>query len=215
MAISQVNSSELTPLHFLAAHRHAEEYTDDLNRAMERCFANYQIDGTTILAIDVSGSMGSVTSSKSSFSRMDLAFAMAALATYIFEDLILVFTAGSDQARKGAHMVYHNGKGLSIFNEWRTIYQKLGGGGIFTHQLCEWLKDEGYAADADRLIVISDSQDVDAFYVTKKVPDTSPYENSYIIDISSHTHGIKTGNWTAEINGRSDKLFHYIKELEN
>ena len=50
--------------------------------------------------------------------------------------------------------------------------------------------------------------------IINKSKDTSPYKHSYIIDISSHTHGIKTGVWTAEINGWSDKVFHYIKELE-
>jgi hypothetical protein len=146
---------------------------------------------------------------------MDLAFAMAALGSYIFEDLILVFTAGSDYTRKGKHLVWSNSKGLGVFSDFRTIYDNLGGGGIFTYQLCEWLKSEGYAKDADRLVVISDSQDIDVARGMKIKPDTTHYENSYIIDISTHTHGIKTGVWTAEINGWSDKLFHYIYALEN
>lgn len=213
-AISQVNSQWLTPLNFLAAQRIAPEFSEDINEAMKRCFANYSIKGTTILAIDVSGSMGGLTSGFSKFSRMDLAFAMAALGTYVFEDLILVFTAGSDAALKGAHCVWPNSKGLGIFNDFKDIYAKLGGGGIFTHQLCEWLKKEGYAKDAQRLVIISDSQDIDVSRGKNVQPDTKPYEHAYIIDISTHTHGIKTGVWTAEINGWSDKLFHYILALE-
>ena len=213
-AIQQINSSWLTPLNFLAAQRNAPEYTEDLNEAMKRCFVKDTIKGTTILAIDVSGSMGALTTSNSNFSRMDLAFAMAALGTYMFEDVILVFTAGSDMTRKGAHLVWNNNKGLGIFQDYKTIYHQLGGGGIFTYQLCEWLQSEGYAKDADRLVVISDSQDMDAAYGDKHIPDTASYKTSYIIDISTHTHGIKTNNWTAEINGWSDKLFHYIKALE-
>ena len=212
--ISQVKSSWLTPLNFLAAQRNAPEYTTDIDAAMKNCFANVQIEGTTILAIDVSGSMGAVTTSNSRFSRMDLAFAMAAVGSYIFEDLILVFTAGSDHARKGKHLIWKNGYGLGLFDHFKPIYNELGGGGIFTYQLCEWLKNEGLAKDADRLVVISDSQDIDAHYGSTKKPDTSPYKTSYIIDISTHTHGIKTNQWTAEINGWSDKVFHYIKALE-
>ncbi len=214
-AISQVNSSWLTPLNFLAAQRNAPDYTKDIEEAMKNCFAQEPIKGTTILAIDVSGSMGQTTSSNSKFSRMDLAFAMAAVGTYIFEDLILVFTAGSDANRKGEHMVWSNSAGLALFQNFDSIYHKLGGGGIFTYQLCEWLKEKGYAKNADRLVVISDSQDIDAHYGSDKRPDTSPYKASYIIDISTHTHGIKTNNWTAEINGWSDKVFHYIKAVEN
>jgi hypothetical protein len=213
-AISQVKSQWLTPLNFLAAQRAVPEFTVDLDDAMKRSFANYQIPGTTIVAVDVSGSMGQLTSGLSNFNRMDLAFAMAALATHVFEDLILVFTAGSDSARRGDHATWSNGKGLGIFGDYRAIYSKLGGGGIFTYQLCEWLKKEGHAKEADRLVVISDSQDIDVGYGRKDKPDTSPYESSYIIDISTHTHGIKTGVWTAEINGWSDKLFHYIAALE-
>jgi 60 kDa SS-A/Ro ribonucleoprotein len=213
-AISQVKSKMLTPLNFLAAQRIAPEYTEDLNEAMKNCFADYQIKGTTILAIDVSGSMGGLTSGYSDFTRMDLAFAMAALGSYIFEDLILVFTAGDDWARKGAHMIWNNSKGLGIFNDFHSIRQVVGGGGIFTYQLCEWLKKEGYAKDADRLVVLSDSQDIDVSRGIKVKPDTSPYDYSYILDISTHTHGIKTGVWTAEINGWSDRLFHYIAALE-
>ncbi len=214
-AISQVNSSWLTPLNFLAAQRNAIEFTADIDQAMEKCFAGEKIKGTTILAIDVSGSMGQITSSQSKFSRMDLAFAMAAAGSYLFEDLILVFTAGDDYQRTGKHMIWSNGKGLGLFNHYQSINAEVGHGGIFTYQLCEWLKEKGYAKDADRLVVISDSQDIDAHYGSDKKPDTSPYKTSYIIDISTHTHGIKTGNWTAEINGWSDKVFHYIKALEN
>ncbi|SKC06533.1 TROVE domain-containing protein [Soonwooa buanensis] len=213
-AISQVNSGWLTPLNFLAAQRNAPEFTSDIDKAMKNCFSQEKISGTTILAIDVSGSMGGITSSNSKFSRMDLAFAMAAVGTYVFEDLILVFTAGSDAERKGAHLVWKNGYGLGLFDHFNDIFGKLGGGGIFTYQLCEWLKNEGYAKDADRLVVISDSQDIDAHYGSAKIPDTKPYQSSYIIDISSHTHGIKTNHWTAEINGWSDKVFQYIRALE-
>ena len=214
-AISQVKSSWLTPLNFLAAQRAAPQHTHDLNQAMKRCFADTQIPGTTILAIDVSGSMGLLTSQTSGFSRMDLAFAMAALGSYIFEDLMLVFTAGDDSSRKGKHVVWSNNKGLGIVHDYKGLFDSLGGGGIFTHQLTKWLIDKGYAKDADRLVVISDSQDIDVHYGSKNLPDTSPYKYSYIIDISTHTHGIKTSVWTAEINGWSDKLFHYIAAIEN
>ncbi|WP_020537500.1 TROVE domain-containing protein [Lewinella cohaerens] len=213
-ALTKANSKWLTPLNFLAAQRYAPQFSAQLEDMMARSFATRKIAGTTILAVDVSGSMGSLTSGGSKFSRMDLAFALAALAGYMFEDLMLVFTAGSDYRREGAHVLWSNSKGFGIFNDQRAINAKVGGGGIFTHQLCEWLKEEGLADQADRLVVISDSQDIDASSGKKVLADTSPYKTSYIIDISTHTHGIKTGHWTAEINGWSDRLFHYIAEVE-
>lgn len=212
--LRNVNSRMLTPLNFLAAARNAKEYTKHIDEAMKRCFADYKIPGTTIIALDVSGSMGSVTSSSSGFTRLDLGFALMALASYIFEDPILVYTAGNDMSRKGAHMLAPTTSGLGVFDDYANIRRTVGGGGIFTAQLCDWLVKERISKDADRLVVISDSQDIDAHYGSKKTPNTKPYDHSYIIDISHHTHGIKTGNWTAEINGWSDKLFHYIYELE-
>ncbi len=211
-AISQVRSQMLTPLNFLSAQMVAPEFTEDINEAMKNCFANHKISGTTILAVDVSGSMHKKYS-KSDFTGLHLALAMAALGSYIFEDLILVFTAGDDRLRIGKHIVWNNSKGLGIFPDYNYIQREIGTGGIFTYQLCEWLKED-YAKDADRLVVISDSQDIDVHFGLNKKPDTSPYKNSYIIDISTHTHGIKTGVWTAEINGWSDKIFHYISALE-
>jgi len=214
-AIGQVNSQWLTPLNFLAAQRAVPEFSMDIDEAMAKSFASYKIPGVTVIAIDVSGSMGGITSQMSNFSRMDLAFAMAALATHIFEDPILVATAGNDSTCREDHRILPNGLGLGIFSNAESIARSCGGGGIFTHQLCEWLKKDGYASDADRLVVISDSQDIDVSRGRKDKPDTSPYKTSYIIDISTHTHGIKTGVWTAEINGWSDKLFHYIAALES
>ena len=160
--LRSISSKWLTPLNFLAAQRNAPQFTSDLEDLMVRSFVDRKIGGTTILAVDVSGSMGALTSRTSKFSRMDLAFALAALAGYMFEDLILVFTAGNDYRREGAHVLWSNGRGFGLFNDQRAINQRVGGGGIFTHQLCEWLKAEGLAKDADRLVVLSDSQDIDA-----------------------------------------------------
>lgn len=213
-AIGQVNSNWLTPLNFLAASRAVPEFNSDINEAMKRSFASYKIGGTTILAIDVSGSMNGLNSHASNFTRMDLAFSLAALGSYVFEDLILVFTAGYDHTLTGRHKIMPNDQGLGIFNTGTSAIRELGGGGIFTYQLCEWLKAQGLSNQADRLVVVSDSQDIDISYGRKDKPDTSPYKTSYIIDISTHTHGIKTGVWTAEINGWSDKLFHYIHAVE-
>lgn len=213
-ALSQVNSNRLLPLDFLKAARIMPEYTLNIDMAMQRSFEKYKIPGTTILAIDVSRSMGALSSQYSNFSRLDCAFACAALGSYIFEDTILVFTAGSDHAHKGAHTIWTSTRGLGIFNDFSSIRSIVGGGGIFTHQLCEWLKSEGLAKDAQRLVVFSDSQDIDVYYGKKVQPDTTPYDHSYIIDISSETHGIKTGVWDAEINGHSDAIFRYISAIE-
>lgn len=218
-ALANINSKWLTPLDFLKAARVAPKYIPGIEAAMIRVFSldSLRIPGTTVLCIDVSGSMGGtkpIGTGTQDVSRLDLAFMLATIGRYIFEDYILVMTAGSDITHTGKHIVWPSTSGFSLFSDYQSIVLKIGGGGIFTHQLGEWLKTEGIAKDADRWVVVSDSQDIERSWGSKKLPDTSPYKSSYILDISTHTYGIKTDNWTAEINGWTDKLFHYINALE-
>lgn len=211
-AISQVNSKWITPLDYIKAYKNTNvAYVKELNDSMRKSFESFKIPGRTLVCIDVSGSMDNALHGKSDFTRLDLALGLGAVAPCFFENVTLVFTAGSDSARKGAHEIVPSDLGLNLYSYRKTV----GSGGIFTYQLCEWLKSQGLAQDHDRLVVISDSQDIDVSRGSSVIPDTTPYNTSYIIDISAHKNGIKTSNWTAEINGVSDKLFHYIKEMED
>lgn len=207
--LSRINSRFLTPMNFLMAYKYAPAYSKDIEEAMARSFAGYKIPGTTVIALDTSGSMRAPLSSKSEVTRLDVGFALLALSQYIFEDPILVLTAGSDRTLVGNHVVIP-ASGLGVINHANTCFSQLGYGGIFTAQLCEWLKD----IKSDRLVVISDSQDIDYARGRRGLPDVGRYANKYIMDIAHHTHGVKTNHWSAEINGFSDNLFRFIKEFE-
>lgn len=206
--LARINSRFLTPMNFLMAYKYAPIYAKDIEQAMVRSFAGYKIPGTTTIVLDFSGSMDQPISAKSEVSRLDVGLGLLALAQYVFEDPILVLTAGIDRTVK--NMVIP-ANGFGVFEYKQKARQTIGFQGIYTTQMCKWLK----TIPSDRLVVISDSQDMDiASGRSRELPDLSRYRSAYIMDISHHSHGILTNRWTAEINGFSDNIFRYIKETE-
>ena len=217
--LNNLNGTMLLPLDFLKAARMAPEFTSQISDAMVNSYKNLpKLPGKTLFIVDVSGSMGHITSSGTSFSRLDQAAAMAMLAANQCEDFELVLTAGSDSQRKGKHeWIQYPKKGFDLcqtigerLNHWSPYY--LGGGGIFTRQCLEWCKDKFKDMEFYRIIVFSDSQDCD--YPDKRVPN--PFaKNNYIVDVSAHQHGVNyNGKWTAEISGWSEHFLTYIAAFE-
>jgi 60 kDa SS-A/Ro ribonucleoprotein len=208
--LDTLRSSMLLPLDFLKSARMNPEFSRHIEEAMIKSYSKLaKLKGKTLFIVDVSGSMGSLTSEGSSFSRLDQACAMAMLAINQCEDYDLVITAGSDGGGKHStkHIQYPS-KGFQIFRQ--ITEDRLGGGGIFTRQCLEWCK-ENIKSDYDRIIIFSDSQDCDRL---NKVP--RPYgKYNYICDVSSHTRGINyKGVWTAEISGWSEHFLTFISAME-
>lgn len=210
IGLSKLHSSMLLPLNYLAAARMNPEFERQIEEAMLQAYKNLpKLPGRTLFIVDVSGSMGNLTSASSSFSRMDHACAMAMLAINQCEDYELVTTAGCDGLSKHStkHLKYPS-KGFGVFNE--IVSDRLGHGGIFTRQCLEWCK-ENVSDKFDRIIIFSDSQDCDRL---DKIPKPFGTYN-YICDVSSHTRGINYKNvWTAEISGFSENFITFIAVTE-
>lgn len=215
--LQNLNGSMLLPLDFLKAARMAPEFTSQISDAMVNSYKNLpKLPGRTLFIVDVSGSMGTTTSHGTHFSRLDQAAAMAMLAVNQCEDFELVLTAGDDYTYVGKHeWIQYPQKGFDLCN---TINERqysgsksLGGGGIFTRQCLEWCRDK-FEGEFDRIIVFSDSQDCDE--PGKRI--AKPFgKNNYIVDVSSHSHGINyNGWWTAEISGWSEHFLTYIAAFE-
>lgn len=212
--LSQMHSQMLLPLDFLKARNNAEEFSSEIEDAMLKTYEKLpKLPGKTLFIVDVSGSMMRIISSRSTFTRMDCAKAMAMLAANQCEDFTLVCTAGSDRAKKHqSSVIRYPKKGFGILDQIDEKYDKLGGGGIFTRQCLEWCKDNISDAESyDRIIVFSDSQDCD---YSGLVPEPFAKHN-YICDVSSEKHGIAyNGVWDAEISGWSEHFLTYIAALE-
>lgn len=210
--ISNLKSSMLLPLDFLKASKYNEEFSREIEDAMLKSYDKLpKLPGRTLFIVDVSGSMTASVASKSNFSRLDCACAMAILAANQCEDYELVATAGNDWTSTGAHEhIKYTSKGFGIEEQIKKAERKLGGGGIFTRQCLEWCREK-IEGEFDRIIVFSDSQDCDNM---NKKPQPFGKKN-YIVDVSANKRGINyQGVWTAEISGFSEHFISYIAAYE-
>jgi hypothetical protein len=204
----KINPKWLIPLNYFAAAKHAPNWEREIESLMLRGFSQSpKLPGYTIFVVDVSGSMGSAISGKSSFTRLDAATAMALIASESCEHISIYATAGDDARRKHDTKIIRPLRGFALCDIIRKSTGDLGGGGIFTRQCLEYIK-ERESVKPDRIIIFSDSQDCD--YADKQVPNPFGSKN-YIVDVSSHSHGINyKGIWTAEISGWSEHFLDYI-----
>lgn len=207
-----LKSQMLLPLNFLASARINFEFEREIEDAMINSYENLpKLKGKTLFVVDISGSMGSLTSGSSHFSRVDHACAMAMLAVNQCEDYEIVATAGDDGTRIGAHKhLKYPKKGFGIFQQIMDCRSQIGAGGIFTRQCLEWC-NKNIGNEFERIIVFSDSQDCDN---VNTVPNPFGKYN-YICDVSSEKRGINfKGKWTAEISGNSENFITYIAAAE-
>jgi hypothetical protein len=211
--IKNAKGGMLLPLDYLKAARMAPEFSSYIEEKMLDSYKHLpKLPGKTLFIVDVSGSMGCLTSSGTMFSRLDQACAMAMLAANQCEEYKLVATAGDDWKREGAHeWIEYPTKGFGISKQIQDTKRHIGGGGIFTRQCLEWCKNKFAGETFDRIIIFSDSQDCD---IVNKVP--KPFgKYNYICDVSAHQRGVNyKGCWTAEISGWSEHFITYIAALE-
>jgi len=210
LGLSKLNSLMLLPLDFLKSAKMNPEFERQIEDAMIRSYANLpKLPGKTLFVVDVSGSMGSLTSGQSEFARLDQACAMAMLAVNQCEDYEIVITAGSDgMGQHKTKQIKYPKKGFDLFKQ--LTEDRLGGGGIFTRQCLEWCK-ENVSDKFDRIVIFSDSQDCDRVNAIPK-----PFgKYNYICDVSAHTKGVNfKGVWSAEISGWSEHFLTYIAAFE-
>lgn len=207
-----INPRWLLPLNYFAAAKHAPNWEREIEALMLRGLAKAsKLPGYTIFVVDVSGSMGGWISSKSEFTRLDAAAAMALIASETCEHISIYATAGDDWKRQHKTEKIKPRRGFALCDEIKQAASRLGGGGIFTRQCLEYIR-EHETEKPERIIVFSDSQDCDL--PERRIPKPFGIKN-YIVDVSSHSRGINyQGVWTAEISGWSEHFLDYIFAYE-
>ncbi len=206
-------AEKVLPFRYIAAATAAPQFEEELNQAFLGSLADApKLPGTTIVVIDVSGSMYySNVSRKSDMTRAHAACALGAIAREICETPIIYATAGSDALRKHKTIRVPARRGIALTEAIYKLTSPLGGGGIFLKQVMDYIRND--IPSADRVIVITDEQDcsIDA----ADSPDKAILlgNENYIINVATYEHGIAQKKWT-HINGFSESVMTYIREVE-
>jgi hypothetical protein len=186
--IVRVQAGKLLPINFISAARHNPQFEPELQAKFTECFAGKaKLSGSTIILVDVSGSMDGKLSGRSELTRMDVACSLAMIGRETFEHL-RVFTFSNALVE----VPLRSGFGL---RDAITGSQSHGG--------TELGKAIGGLQACDRLIVITDEQSHD------RVPD----RKGYMVNVASNKNGVGYGTWL-HIDGWSDKVLDYIARFE-
>jgi hypothetical protein len=189
--LRSMKSDRVLPFRFIAAARYAPQWEEALEQAMLACLSGREkLPGTTILLVDVSGSMVAPLSRRSEMLRTDAAYGLAVLLREICEN-VSVYSFSNELERIPAR------RGFALRD---AIDASQAHGGTYLGKALGEIT-EAY----DRLIVITDEQAHDS------VP--GPKGKGYMINVASYKNGVGYGKWT-HIDGWSESVIEYVRELE-
>lgn len=186
--IRRIQAGKLLPINFIAAARAAVAYENVIEEKFLECFANRPTDEkSTILLIDVSGSMDAALSQRSDLRRVDAACGVAMIAREAFKN-ITIYTFSNGRVLVPAR------RGFALRD---AILASQPHGGTELGGALQNLPSH------QRLIVITDEQSASAV----------PQMKGYMINVASAQNGVGYGVWT-HIDGWSDKTVDYILACE-
>lgn len=210
-----VKKSRQLPFRYLAAYKELEgiggsRVFDALENAVEAACENLpKLSGTTVIAVDTSGSMGSAISAKNSTCCYEIAMLLGLIANKICENSIFyVFDTKIEK-----YAVSHRSGILDT-----VTHRARCGGGTYMHLPFEKMMND--KINADRIIVISDNECNGGWNrpVQSIADDYRRFSGKDIwvhaIDLQGYGtqqfHGAKTNI----IAGWSEKVFEFIKLAE-
>lgn len=211
-----VKRSKQLPFRYLSAYKELENIGgsrvfDALENAVEASIANMpKLEGTTVIAVDTSGSMSSNISAKSNVRCYEIAMMLGLIANKICENSI--FYTFDTNIQK-----YPVSKRSGIL--YTTIHSSHCGGGTrmqlpFEKMIAENIK-------ADRIIILSDNECNGGWYSKPVQALADAYRLRTGNDIWVHAidlQGYGTqqfhGKKTNIISGRSEKVFAFVKLAE-
>jgi 60 kDa SS-A/Ro ribonucleoprotein len=185
--------SKALPFRYVAASRSVPAWEPQIDRAMQVALASMEkLNGSTIVLVDVSGSMDERLSAKSDLTRLDAAVALGILIRGICDDA-RIFTFSNDLKEVAPR------QGMALAD---AIITSQPHGGTYLGQAVNALHS---TVKADRLIVITDEQSADVV--------GAPIGKGYMINVASYKNGIGYGEWL-RISGFSESVVSYIAALE-
>ena len=185
-------TSKVLPYRFIAASKYAPDLESVLETAMFKSLANIpKFKGSTVLLVDVSGSMDDRLSQKSDLQRIDAACGLAMLARELCED-VSIYTFSTNCVKVPAR------RGFALAE---AIQRSQSHACTYLQSALDKIKD-----NYDRIIVITDEQSHDDV--------GNPKGRGYVINVASYQRGVGYGKWN-HIDGWSESVLDYIMELEN
>ena len=209
----RVKKSKQLPFRYLSAYKElrnigGSRVFDALENAVEASCENIpKLSGTTVIAVDVSGSMGSTISNKSEIRCYEIAALLGLIANKICEDShFFVFNGGAEK-----YAVSHRSGILETALNFRC-YGGTNMAAPFDKMIKERIK-------ADRIIVLSDNECNSGRYTVQSVADK--YRNFSGNDIWVHAIDLQgygtqqfCGRKTNIIAGWSEKVLEFIRLAE-
>lgn len=193
-SLVEMKTDRILPYRFIAAARYAPRLEPQIEVPMLECLKGREkLQGSTLLLVDVSGSMDDKLSVKSEMKRIDAACGLAILLREVC-DGIQVFSFSERLVEVPPR------RGFALRD---AILSSQPHGGTRLGGAIEALnKNKKY----DRIIVFTDEQSHDS--VPAPISD-----KAYIINMASYKHGVGYGNYT-HIDGFSEAIVDYIFEIE-
>jgi 60 kDa SS-A/Ro ribonucleoprotein len=191
-ALKEMKTDRVLPFRFIAAARYAPQWEETLEGAMFSCVAGRpQMQGKTVLLVDVSGSMDARLSGKSDMTRADAGYGLALLLREVCEE-VEIFSFSDHTKRIAAR------RGFALRDALHGSQPHSG------TELGNAVKE--VQGQYDRLIVITDEQAVDSV--------SAPTATGYVINVASYRNGVGYGKWM-HIDGWSEAVIDYIRAFES
>lgn len=187
--------SKALPFRYVAAARAVPAWEPQIDEAMQIAAGGLaKLPGSTVILVDVSGSMDAKLSAKSDLSRIDAAAALAVLVRAVAEDCrVFTFSHALVEVPPRA--------GMALID---AVVRSQAHGVTYLGGALEALRSHVRIA-ADRIIVITDEQSADSV--------GRPIGRGYIINVATAERGVGYGDWL-HVNGFSEALVQYIQATE-
>lgn len=203
--------SRALPFRFVSAAKHAPQFEDALSKGIvEVASALPKLKGSTLVVVDVSGSMQGQLSAKSEVSRLEAAASLAMILREQGEDVTIYATGGNDGLVRHQTALVPSRHGFALSDSIKGMMPKLGGGGIFMKQALAYINEQEKEREFDRVIVITDEQDCD----TDKNSAANSLklgEYNYLINVGTYKPAlpIDRAGWT-RVSGFSERVIEWM-----
>lgn len=194
IALRKRGAEKVLPFRYVAAMRAAPSMAPALDASLAMGLADTpKFKGSTLVLVDVSGSMDAKISQKSDLSRADAAAAVAAL---FHGEHVRVFTFSNSLVEVPAW------RGLAGID---GILKSQPHGGT---ELAEAVTLANQFK-ADRIVVITDEQATDGHVPAPAAP------LAYLVNVAPYQHGVNFGGRWTQVNGFSEGILRWMAAIES